>query len=456
MYGLRKKIVLLIGDIFLIVFSICFSVSVRTGEPVIVLDQHVGIITFSLMTYLVCFYVLDLYNLGSRLGSPSCMARFIAAPAAGTAAMAMASYLFPSLSPGKGVFLVAMVFISTLTYLWRLSLSSVLHSAVRPRNLAIIGAGNSGRTIYEALTGNGKNGYRIMGFLDDDPEKINTTIGDHPVIGGSTLLVEMAERAEIDTAVIAITHRKRPELFQAMIQSKVRGVEIYDMPSLYEEYTGKVPVMHITDDRVAYTPFQGMKRTLYMRGLKGLIDKSLSLAGLTLALPVAAVTAAAIKLDSRGPVLYRQLRVGLDGRAYELLKFRSMTVDAEAQGAQWAREKDPRVTRVGRFIRKTRIDEIPQMWNVLRGEMSFIGPRPERPEFVRDLNQEIPFYSLRHSVKPGITGWAQVNYRYGASRADSLEKLQYDLFYIKNLSAVLDLHIIMRTIRVVLFGIGAR
>jgi sugar transferase (PEP-CTERM system associated) len=275
-------------------------------------------------------------------------------------------------------------------------------------------------------------------------------------MGASSLLVEMAERGEIDAAVIAITHRKSPELFQTMIKSKLKGVEICDMPSLYEEYTGKVPVMHITDGLVAYTPFQGMKKTMYMRRVKGLLDKALSLTGLTLSLPMMAVTAAAIKLDSRGPVLYRQRRVGLDGRTYELLKFRSMTADAETKGAQWARENDPRVTRVGRFIRKTRIDEIPQMWNVLNGQMSFIGPRPERPEFVSELNHEIPFYTMRHSVKPGITGWAQVNYRYGASKGDALEKLQYDLFYIKNLSALLDLHIILRTIRVVLFGTGAR
>jgi exopolysaccharide biosynthesis polyprenyl glycosylphosphotransferase len=214
--------------------------------------------------------------------------------------------------------------------------------------------------------------------------------------------------------------------------------------------------MHLTEGRVAFTPFQGMKRNIYMSGIKGLIDKASSLLGLAASLPLMAVTAAAIRADSKGPVLYRQKRVGMNGGEFELLKFRSMRVDAESCGPRWAQQDDPRVTRVGRFIRKARIDEIPQLWNVLKGDMSLIGPRPERPEFVRLLNEEIPFYHLRHSVRPGITGWAQVNYRYGASKEDALEKLQYDLFYIKNLSAAIDLHILMRTVRVVLFGTGAR
>jgi len=190
--------------------------------------------------------------------------------------------------------------------------------------------------------------------------------------------------------------------------------------------------------------------------MKRLLDIALSLIGLVLTLPVSMITALAIKLDSAGPILYRQSRIGMNGEVYELLKFRSMRVDAELNGAVWAQENDPRVTRVGGILRKLRIDEIPQMWNVLKGEMSFIGPRPERPEFVCTLNEEVPYYSLRHSIKPGITGWAQINYPYGASRQDALEKLQYDLFYIKNLTIVLELDIILRTIGVVLFGKGAR
>ena len=236
----------------------------------------------------------------------------------------------------------------------------------------------------------------------------------------------------------------------------MKGVEVYDMPRLYERLTGRIPVTHLSDRWLLYTPFQGINRNLYTLHIKRLLDIGLSLILLVVSLPIAVITALLIRLDSPGPVLYRQSRVGMNGKVYELLKFRSMRVGAEADGAVWAQENDPRTTRVGSIIRKLRIDEIPQIWNVLKGDMSFIGPRPERPEFVDMLHEEVPYYSLRHSIKPGITGWAQINYPYGASKEDALEKLQYDLYYIKNLTFVLDLDIILRTIGVVLFGSGAR
>jgi exopolysaccharide biosynthesis polyprenyl glycosylphosphotransferase len=205
------------------------------------------------------------------------------------------------------------------------------------------------------------------------------------------------------------------------------------------------------------TPLEGARQSLYATHIKRIMDIILSSIGLVTASPIIVLTALAIKLDSKGSVLYKQKRIGLNETEFELLKFRSMSVDAEAdEQPVWAKENDPRTTRVGRIIRKTRIDEIPQMWNVLKGEMSFIGPRPERPEFVGKLEEDIPYYFFRHAVKPGITGWAQINYRYGASREDAAEKLQYDLFYIKNLSAFLDLRILMKTVEVVLFGKGAR
>ena len=186
------------------------------------------------------------------------------------------------------------------------------------------------------------------------------------------------------------------------------------------------------------------------------MNSCLSLVCLLISAPIMIATAIAIKIDSKGPILYRQKRVGHNGKIFELIKFRSMSVDAEKHGAEWAQENDKRVTRVGNFIRRWRVDEIPQMWNVLKGEMSFIGPRPERPEFVKILQRETPSYALRHSVRPGITGWAQVNYQYGASKEDALEKLQYDLFYIHNLTIFLDMHILIKTIKIVLFGKGAR
>lgn len=449
-YQSRKKAVLLTGDLLLLALIFVFPLMLMPLHAVYELAPGA---LLSVSCYILIFYVLDLYNINYiHAGAPNA-ARFMLASALAASAVMLASGFLPASGGAAplGAFLGP-----AFMYSWRLLLKQYYCSVRKPRRLAIVGAGSAGTGIYDALNGYLDNGIRVRGFLDDDPEKLNKKIGDHEVIGASSLLVDMADRGEIDAAVVAITHQGRQELFRTLIETKLRGIEVYDMPSFYEEMTGKVPVMHLTEGRVAFTPFQGMKRNIYMSGIKGLIDKASSLLGLAASLPLMAVTAAAIRADSKGPVLYRQKRVGMNGGEFELLKFRSMRVDAESCGPRWAQQDDPRVTRVGRFIRKARIDEIPQLWNVLKGDMSLIGPRPERPEFVRLLNEEIPFYHLRHSVRPGITGWAQVNYRYGASKEDALEKLQYDLFYIKNLSAAIDLHILMRTVRVVLFGTGAR
>ncbi len=247
-----------------------------------------------------------------------------------------------------------------------------------------------------------------------------------------------------------------PELFKQIVQAKFNGVEIYDMLSVYQSITGKIPVLHTNDRWLWDADIYGIKKNLYNTKIKAVLDKFFAVTGIILSSPVMLITAVLIKLDSKGPVFYSQQRVGKDGKIFTLFKFRSMRADAETEGAVWAEKNDSRVTSIGRIIRLLRIDEIPQMWNVLKGDMSFIGPRPERPEFVECLSKEIPYYSLRNSVKPGITGWAQVNYRYGASKEDSLEKLQYDLFYIKNVSLILDIIILFVTIRVVLFGRGAR
>jgi exopolysaccharide biosynthesis polyprenyl glycosylphosphotransferase len=199
-----------------------------------------------------------------------------------------------------------------------------------------------------------------------------------------------------------------------------------------------------------------VKKDIYNINLKNIMDKTMAIIGFLITIPLMILTAICIKMESEGPVIYSQSRVGLDERPFILHKFRSMYLNAETNGAVWAKENDPRITRVGKIIRFLRIDELPQLWNVLKGEMSFVGPRPERLEFVRNLEKEIPYYMLRHNVKPGITGWAQVNYNYGASIKDALEKLQFDLYYVKNRGFLLDVYIMVRTLRVILFGIGSR
>ena len=237
---------------------------------------------------------------------------------------------------------------------------------------------------------------------------------------------------------------------------KFNGVEVYEVPTFYEKVAEKIPVLHTTNEWLGYADISGVKKNVYNTKFKKVFDKVISVAALILATPVMLMTAVLIMVESRGPVLYRQERVGRDEKLFELIKFRSMRVDAETDGARWAAENDLRVTSVGRIIRRLHLDELPQLWNVLKGDMSFVGPRPERMTFVQSLNREIPYYTLRHAIVPGITGWAQINYPYGASVEDAREKLQYDLYYIKNLSMILDIYIIVQTVRVTLFKKGAR
>jgi len=238
------------------------------------------------------------------------------------------------------------------------------------------------------------------------------------------------------------------------LECRLQGINVEDWATFYEKQTGKILVTNLRPSFLIFS--DGFKKTNTTRMVKRVMDIALAFAGLVVSLPIMAIVASLIKLTSKGPVLFRQQRVGERGRVFILKKFRSMSVDAERDGPVWATTRDPRVTWIGGLIRRTRLDELPQFWNVLAGDMSFVGPRPERPEFVGMLQREIPFYMGRHSVRPGITGWAQVRHRYAASVEDSMEKLQYDLYYIKNLSLLLDLVILLSTLQVVLFSKGSR
>ena len=453
-YYLNRRIALFLGDVFLILFALYLSVYVRFFKYVDVTDIYTGATIFSVIIYLFSFYILDLYNFKYKFKSMSYLTTFLLAVFAGTLLISIAFYLLPSWKFGRGIFLINMVLITASLYFWRLVYESVFVSGKIPKKIVIVGAGYAGRMIYDVLKR--AKTYVIKGFVDDDHNKLNEQICNHSVIGDSSLIIEMAKKGEIEAVVIAITNGKSPELLQNILDAKMQGVEIHLMADLYGNLTGKLPIKYLNNSWLVYTSLQGVDKSIYMIRVKRLIDIGLSVVGLILSLPIIITASILIKLDSSGPVLYRQKRVGYNGEVFELLKFRSMTVNAERNGAVWAENNDARVTGAGKILRKTRIDEIPQMWNVLTGAMSFIGPRPERPEFVKQLSKEIPYYQLRHNVKPGITGWAQINFRYGASVGDALEKLQYDLFYIKNLSAFLDMHILLKTIRVVLFGNGAR
>jgi len=253
---------------------------------------------------------------------------------------------------------------------------------------------------------------------------------------------------------VALDERRGKLPIEPLLYCRLKGIRVDDGMTFTEDLAQKLSVENLHPSSIIFS--NGFIKSSVYSKLKKCLDIASSALGLFLTFPLCLLTAVAIKLDSKGPVLYRQERVGEDGKTFHLLKFRSMHNDAEENGPVWAESHDERVTRVGRVIRKLRLDEIPQMVNVLRGEMSFVGPRPERPFFIEQLKKEIPFYSQRHVVKPGITGWAQIRYHYGASREDALEKLKYDLYYVKHMSLFFDLMIILETARIVLLGEGAR
>ncbi|MBI5206286.1 MAG: sugar transferase [Candidatus Firestonebacteria bacterium] len=451
---LSKKITLLfLGDIFLMLFAQYLNDLLFlkfTPRPIPASSDMLFI------TAIFCsiFYIFDLHDPNTNYKTLRFFTRFLITIIISSGITAIGFYLKFSLEYGRLIFFSNVIAIGFLTYLWRLFLNRYFRKLTPDKKIISVGAGRAGLTMYQTLKG--RKYYNVIGFLDDDEKKIGKVMGSPQVIGNTNLMNNIVRNRETDILILAITHQKKPEIFKIMLEAKMKGIDVYDMPTFFEIVNGEVPVEHIKDSWFVYTEMSGVKIGIYNRHFKRIIDIFLSFSIIIISLPITFLTALLIELDSSGPIFYFQERLGLNNRIFKIIKFRSMEKNAETNGAVWAQENDSRVTRVGNIIRKLRIDEIPQCWNVLKGDMSFIGPRPEREEFIEKLNKKIPYYSLRHYVRPGITGWAQVNYPYGASEEDALRKLQFDLYYIKNLSPLLDLHIFLKTIKVVLMSKGSR
>jgi len=320
------------------------------------------------------------------------------------------------------------------------------------KRVLVIGTGPKAKKI-EQIIHNIPGSYQLAGYVATagDPRQVAA----EKIVGAIDDVVVLVRRHRADALVIALSERRGNLAIEKLVACKLMGVRIEDYPSFFEALTGKIPVEDISPSWLVHS--SGFSLTPFVRVVKRLIDIVLAGALLSAIFPFLIPVALLVKLTSPGPVFYFQQRVGMHGRPFTIYKFRSMTVDAEKHtGATWAKENDPRVTPFGAFMRKTRIDELPQLFNVLKGDMSFIGPRPERPEFVEQISKLTPYYQDRHAVKPGITGWAQVMYPYGASFGDALEKLRYDLYYIKNLSFFLEILIVLETVKVVLLRKGGR
>ncbi len=334
----------------------------------------------------------------------------------------------------------------SLVGLWRAGYVLLLSRAAFQRRSLIVGAGWAGRTIARTIR-DLSPGYHLVGFVDDDPAKQGRVIEDLPVLGTRRDLVTLVRANGVAEVILAITQDVDGELLQILMDCQEQGVAITPMTTLYEELTGRVPVEHIGDAWYIALPLNHAATGGFYPLLKRALDVGVATVGLIIFGLLFPFIALAIVLDSSGPIFYTQERVGKGGTTYRVIKLRTMIPEAEREGeAVWARKHDPRVTRVGRFLRKMRLDELPQFINVLRGEMGVVGPRPERPEFVAQLEKQLPFYRMRHAVKPGMAGWAMLYQDYAGSVEDALVRLQYDLYYIKHQSLWLDVLILLRTL----------
>ncbi len=333
-----------------------------------------------------------------------------------------------------------------LIALWRAVFLNAAPRLPFRRRALIVGAGRAGATIARAVRTQFNSHYEIVGFIDDDAAKRGQVVEGFTVLGGRAELVELARRQRVAEIILAITHNVADETFRALMDAQEIGIEIMPMPVLYEQIAGRVPVEHIGESWYVALPLAHAATRGFFPVAKRGMDVIAGCVGLILFALMLPLVALAIRLDSRGAIFYAQDRVGRGGRIFRVRKLRTMIANAESGQAVWASEADPRITRVGKFLRRTHLDEFPQFWNILRGEMSLVGPRPERPEFVAQLEKQIAFYRLRHAVKPGISGWATVNAGYVDSVDAARVRVEYDLFYIKHQSLWLDAWIVLRTV----------
>ena len=404
--------------------------------------------------FLVCLYYNDFYDLTVVQSSREVVIRLFQAGGAASIILALVYFVLPDIAVGGTAFFPSLAMFLAAILTWRFAFNVLIRAPRLVENLLVVGTGPMAMSLARQIFQQHDFAYRIVGFVDDSETERPLPAGFPRRLGNSSDLPALVERYGVDRIVVAISDRRGRLPVSGLLHAKLSGVSVEEAAATYERLTGKVMLENIKPSWVIFS--DGFRVSRLRRTLKRAADVLLASIGLAIGAIPMALTALAVWFDSGSPVLYAQERVGQYGRRFTLFKFRSMRNDAEGAVPQWATEGDNRVTRVGRFIRLTRLDELPQLWNVLRGDMSFVGPRPERPYFVEMLSQDIPFYHERHAVKPGITGWAQVKYRYGASAEDAAEKLRYDLYYIKHLSLVFDLTIVFDTVKVILLKKGAQ
>jgi sugar transferase (PEP-CTERM system associated) len=461
-----RTILLGFSDACLVTLAFLLATIARLGmtDAGVMLTYEQGILKIAVISsvFMASMYFFDLYE-SSILNNPrEVLTRIIQALGAVCIILAVLYYIYPPVELGRGIFVIGIILMALLLFFWRrlfLALNVLPRFAERT---LILGDGTLSELLRREFSSRPELGVQLVGPALKASASGNDVTFERNAFSERSLAAEYSDdlafsvkSMQVNRIVVAMGDRRGKLPVDLLLSLKSRGMVVQDGTDVYEAVTGKVPIESLRLGWLLFSP--GFRVSRFLLLYKRFASIAISILGLILSLPLLLLVVTFIKLTSRGTVFYRQKRVGRNGVSFYCYKVRTMRPDAEADsGPTWAGDDDPRITRVGRFLRKSRIDEIPQLWNVLKGDMHLIGPRPERPEFVEWLEQEIPHYQLRHNVRPGITGWAQIRYRYGSSVEDAKEKLRYDLFYVKNMSPGLDILILFQTIKIILLGRGAK
>jgi sugar transferase (PEP-CTERM system associated) len=454
-----RTAVLIVSEHLLIMLAVAVAALLRLSLAGVLELVGAGLVWRAILIGVVlqiCLHFSDLYDLRTLGDLRATTIGLLRALGSASLVLAMLYYWVPDLVIGRGVFVIASLLIVILIAGWRVAFNWLSLRLKPAERLLIVGTNAAAVQLARELFDRRQElGVELVGFVDMDGSRVGMSLINPGIVGTVQEIPRIARERGVDRVVVSLADARGKLSMNELLNMKLKdGIRFDHLASVYEEYTGKIAVENLRPSWLIFS--EGFRRKRLVEAAKRAFDVLASGVGLVSAAPIMLAVALGNKLTSDGPALYTQRRVGRDGRPFTIYKFRSMRIDAEAEtGAVWSSENDPRVTPIGRFLRRTRLDELPQLWNVLRGDMSIVGPRPERPEFVSDLTKQIPYYGQRHAVRPGVTGWAQISRGYGASVEDSLQKLQYDLFYIKHLSIPFDVFVILGTIKTVLMRRGS-
>jgi len=446
-----RTLILLAGEALIVWTSFLLATVLELREDsYLVLNYEGGYLKILAVTLLVllCSYWFDLYDTGRLTTKGELYFRLLLVPGLLAFLLAAISLIRPNYLLGSGSSELGLLILTVALIGWRMGFAWLVQLPILVERIYVLGTGERALRLVQGLRQNPELGVEIASWTG----KLEGAVTRESV---ASHLMEVVNRQRVHRVIVAMPDRRGTIPMKELLDLRMRGVKIEEATSWLEKISGKIEVENLYPSWLIFA--DGFRRTSTFIVLRRALSIGISLIGILISIPLWPVVMLIIKFDSPGPIFYTQRRVGKGGTIFKVVKFRTMRQDAEAgKGPQWAGLNDPRVTRVGHFLRSSRLDEIPQLWCVLKGDMAFVGPRPERPEFVESLSREIPFYGVRHMVRPGLTGWAQIRYKYGSTVQDAIEKLQYDLFYIKNASIGLDLLIMFQTIKTVLLRRGAQ